>query len=402
MQNAKRNDNAQGLSFNIVFLLSLLVYYYPILCSDELIWFSFSGVSSTSVNPVTILIVGCAFVLLFILTLSVPAPRQYWLVSNENKAESASIPILMMRILFVMSLIVFVVSIASLGFGLEGRSKAELFSEMGYELKLMQSFGLASFVSSLLCSRWKFTLANLVFPVVVLLYGVRELAIYCLIAYLLVNFRKAKVVRYILFITLFGLFLVAYKVLGYGQFSWDLVGSTFGDQINEYGPFKTIFLLANPESVGISAMLNKAVEQHFVVSYHYFVDLFLSPVPFLPFLDYVPVTLTDYMRESILSLDYFTFPPGFFVLGYSVGGFLGVEAMAIFLFMIFSSLERLGRNSRSFFIRTACLSILSVSILTIHRHEPIYFVSVIRGILGAVFISYITAILIHRSYFRLR
>lgn len=377
----KRN----GLTSSSFLLISILVYYHPILLSDNIVWF-FNGVSNSEVCTYSRLCIISVITILIIYNFGSREKNQFLDKQFSGKKYS-----FFALIAFLLGCLILSYCIFSLGLGLAGRSKAQLFEHVTYQFKLMQSFGVVSFSAAIVSKSKKLMLCNLIFPLVLLLYGMRELTVNYLILYSLLNQNK----KMIIYLSFLGLFLVIFKVFGYGQFPLEVVTNLYADKFESFEGLTQIIMLSNPESAGTSAVFNEVVKTGFCMPIKYLFGVILSILPFIGQTGYHPAGLEQYLRDTVLSYEYFSFAPSFFVIGFSIFGIIGVILSILVLHKIITWIEYHGYRTNSFLIKVTCFSILSVLAFMINRHELIYLISVIRGILGATLITYISYLIFY-------
>ncbi len=378
------------MSARLIFIISTFTYYYPIIFFNELKWFSPYGISNVEINLGARLCVLVAVFAMLILSFSLGLKKTSanWL-PQDRYVDYCGLPHHVAVVCFFFSTIVLLVLIKNNGFGLGEHTKSELYSQIGYEFKLIQSFSIVGFASSIISRNKYLIIFSFIFPLILISFGVRELiATYLVILMLTSNISKIK--RNLTLFFLVGTFLVFVKVFGYGFYPAEVINA----YINNSDQISDGLMLINPESVGSSAILNLIVLTNFKVTNNYFIDLFISMIPFVKTLGYNPVGFDYYLANTISTPDYYTFSPGLFPIAFATLGGLGVVLSSVLLLVLIGWLDRVGRLTRYFFLKLLLLSVLGSIALLIHRHELIYFVSVIRGILGAATISYLISLLL--------
>ena len=375
----------RGISFACLFVFSIYGYFYPILFLNE-IKFIADGlyVLPLATGARISLWLGILWMILIAWFFSPHVQRDALEHEAKESINSRYLGILFALIVFATMLLV----IAKHGLGLQGRSKADFMSGIGYDYKLFLISGLVLLIYSWL--RKGLFLRILAFSVVVfdLSYGFRGMLASSIVLYFLVsnenNFKKIFYRFGLGF--LFFVALVVFKVSSYGALGLEELASRLN--VVSFSDFLDLIVLANSESSTISAVFNEVVRQDYSISFSYLLGAFFSPIPLAGAFGAPIVEFSEFYKSVVFGEEGSSFASGFLAVGYAIGGYGGVALIFIFYSFVAILVNRYI-NSENIVFRIMVLVLAIMSLITFPRSDFVYSFGALRSYLLFVLVLYV-------------
>lgn len=374
------------ISINLLFALSILVYFYPILLFNELIVYS-QGLRGYETSFEARLII---YLSLLVLLLTKPI----YIVDNKIISNNnLLIKTCTYSYVFLGSALA-IALIFSHGISLGSQSKSEMMANLGYTYKLFSINNIMVIALAFMTrSKW-LKLFSLSLCTLDLLYGFRGgLAIF-IVGYLLSLGSSSQKfdwsrIRLIMVGIVFVPIMILIKETAY--FSKDVfsVVTNLANLSSDDGA--SILMLANIESTSVSIVFSEVVRSNFNVSFNYIMDSFFAAFPFIDMTGLKIISFASYYKGSLFGQEGDSFASGAFAVSYALGGVVGVFIMLVMILMV-ARKYRSAMLANSFILRLFAYSSTSALIVTVFRSDFIFTI----GLIKSVFIMSIAPLVLHK------
>ncbi len=333
----------RGVDVFFVFSCVFLVYFFPLIFFDKLVFFAPHAVYVDVVSESRFLAV---FVICFVLLFGFLRGVRGFRFADYDFVNS-SIFCFYKKFFIVITLFLAVYLFLKHGFGLSGRSKADLMGELGYPYKIYALSICFMTLISLMGNSKILVLYSLLLILFEILFGFRSGLAFFVLAYLIFFVNRSgrsfwfagKVVLVFLFL------LVAIIAKQSNYFSVNVIDVI--DGIVYSSDFGEVFQSLMGESVSTSVVVNAIVDNDFSVGFSYLGYVVLALFPMAGFFDFEIVGFADYYKGVVLGSEGDSFASGMVSVGYALGGYFGVFFVLFGLLLIINSL--LGLYSKSFY-----------------------------------------------------
>jgi hypothetical protein len=374
----------KGIDFFILAAISCILFFYPIIFFDDLIFVS-DAVYSVPVNlgAKISIIIGIIFLLiigLFIRPIEA-APLNY-----DVQIKFYSYVVAGLVILFMLMIIY------DNGIGLQGREKTEVMENLGYIYKIYSVLGLILITFAFLVKiRWLIILAFIV-AFFDLIFGFRGgFAELIMIAFLTTTARPGwHNVRLIIYGIVGLMFMILIKESAYFTKNLSVVFDLLFNVYEANG--LQILSMANGESASISAVYNQIIASNFSVSLEYLVDCFISFFPLMDKLDFHAVGFADYFKGILFGNEGDSFASGGLAVSYAIASYIGV-ALSFIMLAFYGYLYERIKSTKRVLLRLAFTSIGAILLISFFRSDFIFLIGLIRSIIMICLFLYIILII---------